>query len=61
MFFRRYFFISFFYKLFVGWYMEVFLIRKRKGNSKGFWFKNKKRVNYLNFSMTKVRVIFYSI
>lgn len=42
--------------------MEAFLIRKKeKGIVKVFWFSNIKRVNYLNFSMTKVRVIFYSI
>lgn len=34
---------------------------KEKGIVKVFWLSNIKRGNYLNFSMIKVRVIFYSI
>lgn len=44
---------------FVGWYMEAFFDQKKeKEIVKVFWFSNIKRGNYLNFSMTKVRVIF---
>jgi len=40
---------------------SIFDQKKEKGIVKVFWFSNIKRGNYLNFSMIKVRVIFYSI